>query len=79
MQDDRFEAMKKTNFRIAQCVRLKWELEPPVDIPTGAIGRVTRISPWGMCGSALKSESRGFPSAKWSILNRHSDSDVIVI
>jgi hypothetical protein len=46
MQDDRFEAMKKTNFRIGQCVRLKWELEPPVDIPTGAIGRVTRISPW---------------------------------
>ena len=39
-------AMKKSNFTIGQCVRLKWELEPPVNIPAGAIGEVTRVSPW---------------------------------
>jgi hypothetical protein len=26
-------AMKKNNLTIGQCVRLKWELEPPVNIP----------------------------------------------
>jgi hypothetical protein len=39
-------AMKKGNFAIGQRVRLKWELEPPVSIPAGAIGQVTRVSPW---------------------------------
>jgi hypothetical protein len=38
--------MKTNNFTIGQCVRLKWELEPPVNIPAGAIGKVTRVSPW---------------------------------
>jgi hypothetical protein len=27
-------------------VRLKWELEPPLNIPAGAIGKVTNVSPW---------------------------------
>jgi hypothetical protein len=39
-------AMKKGNFAIGQRVRLRWELEPPVNIPAGAIGQVTRVSPW---------------------------------
>jgi hypothetical protein len=39
-------AMKKGNFVIGQHVRLKWELEPPANIPAGAIGEVTRVSPW---------------------------------
>jgi hypothetical protein len=39
-------AMKKGNFAVGQRVRLKWELEPPVNIPAGAIGQVTRVSPW---------------------------------
>jgi hypothetical protein len=38
--------MKKRNFAVGQRVRLKWELEPPVNIPAGAIGEVTRVSPW---------------------------------
>jgi hypothetical protein len=39
-------AMKKGNFAVGQRVRLKWELDPPVNIPAGAIGQVTRVSPW---------------------------------
>jgi hypothetical protein len=39
-------AMKKGNFAVGQRVRLKWELDPPVNIPAGAIGEVTRVSPW---------------------------------
>ena len=39
-------AMRKGNFVIGQRVRLKWELEPPASIPAGAIGQVTRVSPW---------------------------------
>jgi hypothetical protein len=39
-------AMRKGNFVIGQRVRLKWELEPPANIPAGAIGEVTRVSPW---------------------------------
>jgi hypothetical protein len=39
-------AMKKGNFTIGQRVRLKWDLQPPVNIPAGAIGEVTRVSPW---------------------------------
>ena len=38
--------MKKGHFAVGQRVRLKWELEPPVNIPAGAIGQVTRVSPW---------------------------------
>jgi hypothetical protein len=40
------KAMKKGNFIIGQRVRLKWELEPPMNISAGAIGEVTRVSPW---------------------------------
>ena len=39
-------AMRKGNFAVGQRVRLKWELEPPVSIPAGAIGLVIRVSPW---------------------------------
>jgi hypothetical protein len=39
-------AMRKGNFAVGQRVRLKWELDPPVNIPAGAIGQVTRVSPW---------------------------------
>jgi hypothetical protein len=39
-------AMRKENFAVGQRVRLKWELDPPVSIPAGAIGQVTRVSPW---------------------------------
>jgi hypothetical protein len=39
-------AMKKGNFAVGQRVRLKWELEPPLNIPAGAIGKVTNVSPW---------------------------------
>jgi hypothetical protein len=45
--------MRKGNFVIGQRVRLKWELDPPENIPAGAIGEVTRVSPW-MRGCALK-------------------------
>jgi hypothetical protein len=38
--------MRKENFAVGQRVRLKWELDPPVSIPAGAIGQVTRVSPW---------------------------------
>jgi hypothetical protein len=38
--------MKKANFAVGQRVRLKWELDPPVNIPAGTIGQVTRVSPW---------------------------------
>ena len=38
--------MRKENFAVGQRVRLKWELEPPMNIPAGAIGEVTRVSPW---------------------------------
>ena len=38
--------MRKENFAIGQRVRLKWELDTPVSIPAGAIGQVTRVSPW---------------------------------
>jgi hypothetical protein len=38
--------MRKANFAVGQRVRLRWELEPPMSIPAGAIGQVTRISPW---------------------------------
>jgi hypothetical protein len=38
--------MRKENFAVGQRVRLKWELDPPVNIPAGAIGEVTRVSPW---------------------------------
>ena len=49
MQDkdiDRFEGHEKRKLRNRQRVRLKWELEPPTNIPAGAIGQVTRVSPW---------------------------------
>ena len=52
IRDKRFKtltgsrAMRKENFAIGQRVRLKWELDPPVSIPAGAIGQVTRVSPW---------------------------------
>jgi hypothetical protein len=39
-------AMKKRNFAVGQHVRLKWALEAPTNIPVGAIGEVTRVSPW---------------------------------
>jgi hypothetical protein len=39
-------AMKKGNFAVGQHVRLKWALEAPTNIPVGAIGEVTRVSPW---------------------------------
>jgi hypothetical protein len=45
--------MRKENFAVGQRVRLKWELDPPVNIPAGAIGEVTRFHR-GMCGSGLK-------------------------
>jgi hypothetical protein len=38
--------MRKGNFVIGQRVRLKWELDDPANIPAGAIGQVTRLSPW---------------------------------
>jgi hypothetical protein len=38
--------MRKGNFAVGQRVRLKWELEAPVSIPSGAIGQVIRVSPW---------------------------------
>jgi hypothetical protein len=38
--------MKKVNFAVGQRVRLKWELDPPMNIPADAIGQVTRVSPW---------------------------------
>ena len=39
-------AMRKETFAVGQRVRLKWELDPPVSIPAGAIGQITRVSPW---------------------------------
>jgi hypothetical protein len=38
--------MKGRNFAVGQRVRLRWALEAPTNIPVGAIGEVTRISPW---------------------------------
>ena len=38
--------MRKGNFAVGQRVRLKWDLEPSVRIPAGAIGLVIRVSPW---------------------------------
>jgi hypothetical protein len=33
-------------FEVGHQVRLKTALDPPVDIPAGAIGSVTRVSDW---------------------------------
>jgi hypothetical protein len=45
-QIDSLRTMRKENFAVGQRVKLKWELDPPVNIPAGAVGEVTRVSPW---------------------------------
>jgi hypothetical protein len=36
----------RKDFEVGQKVRLKTALEPPANIPAGAIGSVTRVSDW---------------------------------
>ena len=36
----------RATFEVGHQVRLKTALDPPVDIPAGAIGSVTRVSDW---------------------------------
>ena len=36
----------RQDFEVGHQVRLKTALEPPVNIPAGAVGSVTRVSDW---------------------------------
>ena len=38
--------MARKGFEVGDQVRLKKALDPPVNIPAGAIGSVTRVSDW---------------------------------
>ena len=38
--------MVRKDFEVGHQVRLKTALEPPANIPAGAIGTVTRVSDW---------------------------------
>ena len=38
--------MEREGFEVGHQVRLKTALEPPANIPAGAIGAVTRVSDW---------------------------------
>jgi hypothetical protein len=36
----------RKDFEVGEKVRLKTALDPPVNIPAGAVGSVTRVSDW---------------------------------